>query len=91
MLWGSETHVAALFAGTGIDLEFSHEVVAPAPFESTDEAIDVLTTKFGPMIMVNQLAEASGRWPELRAELDALYEREEPLEYLVTLGRKDAQ
>jgi hypothetical protein len=32
---------------------------------------------------------ASGRWPELRAEFAALYERDEPLDYLVALGRKD--
>jgi hypothetical protein len=34
---------------------------------------------------------ASGRWPELRAQLADLYERDEPLEYLVTLGRKDVR
>jgi hypothetical protein len=33
--------------------------------------------------------ETSGRWPELRAELAALYDRDEPLEYLVTIGRKE--
>ena len=41
------------------------------------------------MMMARQLAEASGRWNELRAELAELYERDEPLEYLVTLGRKE--
>jgi hypothetical protein len=41
------------------------------------------------MIMTRQLAEASGRWPELRSELVALSERREPMEYLVTIGLKD--
>jgi hypothetical protein len=88
-LWGSEPHVAELFAGTGIELEFERDVVTPVPFDSTDEALEFLTTKFGPMMMVRDYAEASGRWPALRAEIAALYERDEPLEYLVTLGRKE--
>ncbi len=88
-LWGSEAHVESLFVGTGIELEFERDVVASAPFESTDAALEFLTAKFGPMMMARQLAEASGRWPELRAELETLYERDEPLEYLVTVGRKE--
>lgn len=87
-LWGSEAHVEELFEGTGVELEFERDVVAPVPFESTDVAIEFLATKFGPMMMARQLTEVSGRWPELRAELAALYEREEPLEYLMVLGRK---
>jgi SAM-dependent methyltransferase len=89
VLWGSEPHVEALFDGTGVELEFARDSVMPPPFESTDEAIEFLVTKFGPMIMVRQLAEASGRWPVLRAELADLFEHEEPAEYLVALGRKD--
>jgi SAM-dependent methyltransferase len=88
-LWGSEPHVEALFEGTGVELEFARDTVAPMRFESTDEAVEFLVTKFGPMIMVRQLAQASGRWPELRAELVDLYELQEPTEYLVALGRKD--
>jgi SAM-dependent methyltransferase len=88
-LWGSEDHVTRLFEGTGIDLEFDHGVATPPPFDSTDDAIEFITTKFGPMIMAKQLTETSGRWPELRAQLAELYERDEPLEYLVTVGRKE--
>jgi len=88
-LWGSEAHLKGLFAGTGIELEFEREAVTPEPFESTDAAVEFSVTKFGPMMMARQLTEASGRWPELRAQLADLYERDEPLEYLVTLGRKD--
>jgi hypothetical protein len=38
--------------------------------------------------MARRLAEESGRWPELRAELEAFHERAEPAEYLVVVGRK---
>jgi hypothetical protein len=90
-LWGTEAHVEKLFEGTGIELEFERDVVAPERFESTDAAIEFSVTKFGPMMMARELTEASGRWPELRAEFATLYERDEPLDYLVVLGRKDAR
>ncbi len=32
-LWGSEQHVRALFAGTGVDLEFERGVVEFPPFD----------------------------------------------------------
>jgi SAM-dependent methyltransferase len=89
VLWGSEEHVERLFEGSGIALEFERAVATSPPFESSDAAVEFITTKFGPMIMVQQLTEASGRWAELRAELAALYERDEPAEYLVTVGRKE--
>jgi len=55
VLWGSEAHVRELFADSGIELEFTRETVAPAEFESTDEAIDYLSTRFGPMIMAREM------------------------------------
>jgi SAM-dependent methyltransferase len=88
VLWGSEPHVRELFDGSGIELEFRRETVAPAQFDSTDEAIDYLCERFGPMIMAREMLTAAGRWDDLRAELTTLYERDEPLEYLVILGRK---
>ena len=87
-LWGSEAHVEELFEGSGIELGFQRGVATPQPFESTDAALEFVVTKFGPMMMARQLAEVSGRWHELRADLAALYERDEPMEYLVVLGRK---
>ena len=86
---GSQAHVEGLFEGTGIELEFEHDAVAPTPFDTADEAIDFISTKFGPMIMARQITEASGRWPELRDQLTTLFEHEEPTQYLITLGRKD--
>jgi ubiquinone/menaquinone biosynthesis C-methylase UbiE len=90
VLWGYEAHVAELFAGTGIELEFEREVLEPVRFESTTAAIEFMTTSFGPLLMARELVEASGRWEELRAELAAFYERFEPAEYLVVTGRKAA-
>ena len=85
-LWGSEEHVEQLFEGSGIELEFERDVASAPPFESSDDAVEFITSKFGPMIMVKQMTEASGRWAELRTELAALYERDLPAEYLLTLG-----
>jgi SAM-dependent methyltransferase len=87
-LWGDEEHVRELFAGSGLTLEFERDVVEPVPFDSTDEAIEFMTTKFGPLMIARQLNEASGRWDELRSTLAEHYERGEPAEYLVTLGEK---
>jgi len=90
-LWGSEQHVQALFDGTGVELAFDRGAVAPAAFASTDEAIEFMTTKFGPLMMARKLNEASGRWTELRATLAELYEHEEPMEYLIVTGRRRKQ
>jgi ubiquinone/menaquinone biosynthesis C-methylase UbiE len=87
-LWGSEEHVRRLFEGTGLEIEFDRAAVAQVPFDSTDDAIEFMTTKFGPLIMARKLNEASGRWSELRATLKKLYEREQPMEYLIVAGTK---
>ena len=88
-LWGSEEHVEQLFDGSGIALEFERDVATSPPFATTDDAVEFITSKFGPMIMVKQMTEASGRWGELRNELAALYERDLPAEYLLTVGHKE--
>jgi SAM-dependent methyltransferase len=87
-LWGNEDHVRDLFAESGIDLEFRRETVEQAQFESPDQAIEYMSTRFGPMIMAREMLTAAGRWDDLRADLIELYERDEPMEYLVTLGVK---
>jgi ubiquinone/menaquinone biosynthesis C-methylase UbiE len=88
VLWGNEAHVRELFAGSGIELEFRREAVEQAQFDSTDQAIEYLSTRFGPMIMAREMLTAAGRWNDLYADLVELYERDEPMEYLVTLGVK---
>jgi hypothetical protein len=81
--------VTELFDGTGIELVFEREAVTQVPFDSTEDAVEFMTTKFGPLIMARQLLEVSGRWNELRATLVGLYERGDAYEYLVVLGRKE--
>jgi SAM-dependent methyltransferase len=88
-LWGTEDHVRELFAGSGIDLEFRRETVEQPQFDSTDEAIEFMSTRFGPMIMAREMLTAAGRWDDLRSDLIDLFERDERMEYLVTLGVKD--
>ena len=87
-LWGNEDHVRCLFAESGIEVEFRRDTVEQAQFDSTEQAIDYLSTRFGPMIMAREMLTAAGRWDDLHADLIELYEREEPMEYLVTLGVK---
>jgi SAM-dependent methyltransferase len=88
-LWGSEPRVRELFDGTGVELSFERDSVSPVPFDSEDEAIEFMTTKFGPLIMARQMTEASGRWEELSGVLGELYGRHTDFEYLVTIGRKE--
>jgi hypothetical protein len=58
------------------------------PFETGREAIDFVAGKFGPLMMLRGRLEAQGTWGEVREKLEALYDRYEPAEYLVVLGRK---
>jgi len=88
LAWGTEDHVRQLFAGTGVQLEFDRDTVTDEPFASGDEAVDFMAQNFGPMIMLRGPLEAAGRWADLRRELADLYDRREPGEYLVVLGRK---
>jgi SAM-dependent methyltransferase len=88
-LWGTEEHVRELFDGSGVELGFERDTVAPLQFESAEQALDVLASSFGPVMMARELTEAAGRWTELREQLVELYDRGEHAEYLVTLGRKE--
>jgi SAM-dependent methyltransferase len=94
-LWGDEQHMRSLFEPHGVELEFE---LAKVAFE--DESIEAWLAygeeKLGPMVMARAALEPQGKWDALRADLEALYEREnlntdgtfrvEP-EYLVTVGR----
>lgn len=96
LAWGDERHVRELFEGTGITLEFDREV-ADIPHPSVASAVDCYVTTFGPVVQARALAEAQGRWPALRDDMSALFERHNtsggpdvvfPAPYLVVLGRK---
>ena len=77
-----------MFAGTGVQLEFDRDTVAGEPFANGAEAVDFMEQNFGPMIMLRRPLEAAGRWADLRQELADVYDRREPGEYLIVLGRK---
>ncbi|CRK55016.1 Ubiquinone/menaquinone biosynthesis methyltransferase UbiE [Alloactinosynnema sp. L-07] len=96
LAWGDDDHVRELFEGTGITLEFHHET-ADIHHDSLDAAVDCYATKFGPVIQARTLADADGRWPDLRADMVELFARHNtshdaqivvPAEYLVVVGRK---
>jgi SAM-dependent methyltransferase len=88
LLWGSPDYVRELFSGKGIRLEFDRESVLGEPFDSADEAVDFMTTSFGPLTMLRARLEASGEWLPLRERLASYYDAGEPSEYLVVVGRK---
>lgn len=85
LLWGSEDHVSDLFADTGVDVEFTRELVE-FPRLSIDEEIEFATSKFGPLILARRMLEPQGRWPELVDDLRRLLANPRPAEYLVTTG-----
>jgi SAM-dependent methyltransferase len=95
LLWGDPAHVRELFEGTGLDLEFRRaEVMMNAP--SAADAVELYTTRFGPMAATRRATEADGRWPALRDALTAFFERHNtrddrlawPAPYLIVTGRK---
>ena len=89
LLWGTEDHVRELFAGSGVQLEFERDTaIENEPFETGREAVDFVASNFGPLMMLRGRLEAQGVWGEVREKLEALYDRHEPAEYLVVLGRK---
>jgi hypothetical protein len=88
-LWGREDHVGELFAGSGVQLEFERDTaIETEPFETGREAVDFVASNFGPLMMLRGRLEAQGVWDEVREKLEALYDRHDPAEYLVVLGRK---
>jgi ubiquinone/menaquinone biosynthesis C-methylase UbiE len=87
--WGTEEHVRELFAGSGIQLEFERAIAAEIePFADGRSAVDFLVTNFGPLIKLHGMLEAQGRWEPVSSTLAEIYDRHEPGEYLVVLGRK---
>jgi ubiquinone/menaquinone biosynthesis C-methylase UbiE len=67
-LWGSEDHVRELFGGTGVEPEFAHEK-AEMSFESTEAALELYETKFGPVVMAKAALEPQGKWQALADDL----------------------
>ena len=82
--WGDAAHVRALFG----DLELEFEPASYAErFDSLDDAVELYTTTFGPIVALGGAA--------LADDLRALFERHAtdggtrvPYDYLVTLSRR---
>jgi SAM-dependent methyltransferase len=97
-LWGDEEHIRSLFEPLGVELEFERGQVDFAD-DSVEKWLVYGEEKLGPMVMARAALEPQGKWEALRADLAALYEREnkatdgsfrvEP-EYLVTIARVPA-
>jgi SAM-dependent methyltransferase len=92
-LWGSEPHVRRLFAGTGVELEFSrgHN---PWRFASPEHYVAFMETHYGPTLKARERLTPEGRWEECRREIVAMAERRNeatdgrllmPSEYLVAV------
>jgi SAM-dependent methyltransferase len=88
LLWGTTDHVEKLFTGTGVQLEFDRETVQGETFDSGDDAIDFAAENFGPLMMLRGMLERQGTWTDVREQLVTIYDRQQPGEYLVVLGRK---
>jgi SAM-dependent methyltransferase len=95
-LWGLRDHVTEIFAPTGAELEFE-DGVAHWRFESNEETVKEYSEKFGPIVVLRPQLEADGRWDDLLADLQTLYEETNSAtdggvefdgEYLITQGRK---
>ena len=95
-LWGSESHVRDLFAGTGVELTFAHGH-NPWRFDSAEHWVAFMETAYGPTLKARERLTAEGRWDACRAEIVAMAERRNEAtdgtlllraEYLVAVGRK---
>ena len=95
-LWGSEEHVGGLFAGSGVELEFSRGF-NPWRFDSPEHWVVFMETHYGPTLKARERLTGEGRWDDCRAEIVAMAERRNEAadgsllmnaEYLVTVGRK---
>jgi SAM-dependent methyltransferase len=95
-LWGTEDHLRALFAGTGIAWTFARGS-NPWRFASAEAWTAFMETKYGPAVKARVRLTAEGRWDECRAEIVELVERLNVAkdgslliraEYLVAIGRK---
>jgi SAM-dependent methyltransferase len=94
-LWGDETHIRELFAGSQLELEFGrgHN---PWRFDSAEHWVAFMETNYGPTLKARERLTAEGRWADCRAEIVALAERHNratdgrlhmDAEYLVTVAR----
>lgn len=95
-LWGTEDHVTSLFEGTGVTPSFERAEVQ-WEFDSVDDALNVFTTKFGPVLMAKAALEPEGKWEALKDDLRSQFAEHEgddgsvsyAGDYLVSTGTKE--
>src|SRR3954453_17438767 len=73
-LWGNDSYVRGLFAGSCIDFEFARGR-NPWHFESADAWVGFMGTHYGPTLKAREKLAAEGRWEPCRDELVALAKR----------------
>jgi SAM-dependent methyltransferase len=74
VLWGTEGRIRELFEGAGVDfrvLRAENNVDA----DSIDEWLDHIEALLGPIVLAKAALEPEGKWDAARADLAALYER----------------
>jgi len=97
-LWGSEDHIASIFAGCGVSWEYErgHN---PWRFDSADALIAFFESNYGPTVKARARLEPEGTWDACRRDLVALAEQLDEgtdgellvnAEYLVAVGTKTA-
>jgi len=69
-------------------IESKSNVFADLGFDSGEAAIDFAAENFGPLMMLRGMLEGQGTWTDVREELARIYDRRQPGEYLVVVGRK---
>ena len=73
-LWSSEEHVRELFAGNGVELEYTRGM-NPWHFDSAAHYVVFMETHYGPTLKARERLTAEGRWENCRRELLAMAER----------------
>ena len=93
VLWGTEEHVGALFAGHDVQTE---RVMLTSDIDDFDEFLELFENSLGPMVTARSVLEPQGTWEAARKEILSIYldanERELPAmrthaEYLLTTVR----
>jgi SAM-dependent methyltransferase len=73
IMWGNPDHVTQLFAGSGIELEFSTEFTE-ATYTSVDEGLDYFGARFGPLVMARSALEPQGKWQAVVDDMRSLWD-----------------
>jgi SAM-dependent methyltransferase len=92
LLWGTEPHVRAIFAGTGIDLAFDRARIPARDDIEVQRGVEFYLRSFGPIVAARVALEPDGRWDALEFELRPAVAMMlvDPPEYLVVVGTKAA-